>query len=152
MAGAKTLYVRGEDSATWEEATKAAAREGVSVSEFVTTAVRQRLDRQSGALAYEELSAESFDPLGLQTVRFSGRWIVNDMRSSAAGTSKQDVWRIAVTKFGRFVSHVRRANGVPTLTARDILDELASDLVPADVIDAARQALQEQGYAIWRDI
>jgi hypothetical protein len=152
MAGAKTLYVREEESATWEEATKAAAREGVSMSEFATTAVRQRLDRQSHAVAWEELSAESFDPLGLQTVHFAGRWIISDMHSSTAGVNGQDVWSIAVTKFGRFVSYIRRVNGVPTLTAKDDLDELARDLVPADVIDAARQALQRDGYEVWRDI
>src|SRR6516225_5421889 len=103
MARMKTLYVRDEDAGIWEEAAKAAADEGVSVSEFAALAVRERLDRRPPA--FELLTADSMEPLTptMQIKRryeFEGRWILKDVRSTHPGASRRDVWSIAITKGG----------------------------------------------------
>ena len=156
MARAKTLYVRDEDVVTWEEAAKAAAGEGVSVSEFATAAVRERLDRRPPA--FELLSAASMEPLTptmqiKRTYEFWGRWILKDVRSAHPGASHQDVWSIAITKGGVFVVHVLRGGEAPLLGSDADFGELERKfLIPADVAKSASEILDRMVWVVRRDI
>ncbi len=155
MARVKTLYVRDEDAGTWEEAAKAAADEGVSVSEFAAVAVRERLDRRPPA--FELLTADSMEPLTptMQIRRryeFEGRWILKDVRSTHPGASPHDVWSIAITRGGVFVAHVLRG-GAPLLGTDPDFGELERKfLIPADVAAAASEILKSIDWVVRRDI
>lgn len=156
MARVKTLYVRDEDAATWEEAAKTAAEEGVSVSEFATAAVRERLDRRPPA--FELLTAqsmESFTPAMQikRTHEFWGRWILKDVRSTHPGASQNDLWSIAITKGGVFAAHVLRGGEVPLLGTDPDLKELERKfLIPADIVKVAMEELGKMSWTVRRDI
>lgn len=156
MARVKTLYVRDEDTATWEEAAKAAGDEGVSVSEFATIAVRERLDRRPPA--FELLTADSMEPLTptMQIKRqyqFEGRWILKNMHSAYPGASRHDVWSIAITKGGVFVAHVLHGGEAPSLgTDPDFGQLVRKLLIPTDVAAAASEALKSINWVVRRDI
>jgi hypothetical protein len=156
MARVKTLYVRDEDAATWEEAAKAAADEGMSMSEFATVAVRERLDRRPPA--FELLTAESMEPLTPATqvkrqYQFWGRWIVKDVHSANPGASHHDLWSVAITKGGVFVAHVLRAGGIPLLGTDPDFGELQRKfLIPPDVGEAALEILKTTDWVVRRDI
>jgi hypothetical protein len=153
---AKTLYVRDEDSVIWDQAAKAAAEEGVSLSEFVTASVRERVDRRR-PLAFEELSAESMEPYTATTAikrthKFLGRWILKDVRSAQPGAF-QDIWSIAITEDGVFAAHVLRGGETPLLGTDPKLDELARRfLIPDDVVAAAVEALSGVEWVVRRKI
>jgi hypothetical protein len=156
MSRVKTLYVRDEDAGTWEEAAKAAAYEGVSVSEFATAAVRERLDRRPPA--FELLTADSMEPLTptMQIKRqhqFWGRWILKDVHSAHPGANPHDVWSIAITKGGVFAAHVLRGGEAPLLGTDPDFGELERKfLIPADVAAAASKALKSIDWVVRRDI
>ena len=156
MARVKTLYVRDEDAATWEEAAKAASEEGVSVSEFATAAVRERLDRRPPA--FELLTAQSMEPLTptmqvKRTYEFWGRWILKDVHSTQPGTSQNDIWSIAITKGGVFVAHVLRGGEAPLLGTDPDFGELKRKfLIPADIAMAALEILDTVNWVVRRDI
>jgi hypothetical protein len=154
---AKTLYVRDEDATAWDEAIKAAAEEGVSMSEFVIAAVRDRLDRRN-PLVFEEISVQSTEPLTAGTAykathTFRGRWILKDVRSNHPGASPNDVWSIAITEGGFFAVHVLRGGDVPLLGTNPSFADLANSFgIPADVAEAAVDALSKTEWVIHRDI
>lgn len=156
MPRAKTLYVRDEDSATWEQAATMAAKGGISLSEFVTAAVRERLDRHRPQ-AFEELTADSLEPYTAtaaikRTHRFLGRWILKDVHS-AHPCAAQDVWSIAITEGGVFAAHVLRGGTVPLLGTDTNLDALARTfLMPDDVVQAAIDALSGVDWIVRRAI
>jgi hypothetical protein len=156
MARVKTLYVRDEDAGIWEEAAKAAADEGVSVSEFAILAVRERLDRRPPA--FELLTADSMEPLTPTTqikrrYEFEGRWILKDVRSTHPGASRRDLWSIAITKGGVFVAHVLRGGEAPLLGTGSDFGELERKfLIPADVAAAASESLKSIDWVVRRDI
>jgi hypothetical protein len=147
MPRAKTLYVRDEDSDVWEKAARVAAEKGVSLSEFVTIAVRDRLDRRQ-LPAFEELSAESMEPftatMSIKRIHpFVGQWILKDVRSTHPGAFPDDVWSIAITQSGVFAVHVLRGGKTPLLGTDAKLDELARTFgIPDDVVAAAVEALE----------
>jgi hypothetical protein len=152
---AKTLYVRDEDSAIWEQAANVAAKEGVSLSEFVTAAVREQVERLRPP-AFEELSADSMEPFTAGTARirthtFLGRWIIKDMQSRHPGTM-HDVWNIAITSGGVFAVQVVRA-GTPLFGTDPKLDDLARTFgIPDDVVAAALKALEGVNWVVKREI
>jgi len=153
MARVKTLYVRDEDVTTWEEAARAARAEGMSVSEFVVDAVRDRLARRPSGREFRELSFESeavvaHGQTATQTVRIVGRWLVKDVHSTSPGADQRETWSIAVMRTGFFVAHVRRQSGAWHGTGPD-LDELERRMgVPADVITAASEVLRKEGWTV----
>jgi hypothetical protein len=154
---AKTLYVRDEDATTWDEAVKAAAEEGVSMSEFVIAAVRERLDKRD-PLVFEEISVQSMEPFSAAfmykaTHTFRGRWILKDARSNHPGANPNDVWSIAITEGGFFAVHVLRGGDIPWLGTNSSLAELANSFgIPADVVETALDALSKTEWVIRRDI
>jgi hypothetical protein len=156
MARVKTLYVRDEDAGVWEEAAKAAVDEGVSVSEFATTAIRERLDRRPPA--FELLTAESMEPLTptMQIKRryeFEGRWVLKDVRSTHPGANRRDVWSIAITQGGAFVAHVLRGGDAPLLGTDPEFGELVRKfLIPADIAEAVAESLKTTDWVVRRDI
>ena len=155
MARVKTLYVRDEDAATWEEAAKAAAEEGVSVSEFVTAAIRARLDQRPPA--FELLRADSMEPLTPQmqvkrTYEFWGHWILKDAQSDHPSLSPDERWSIAITKDGNFVAHVIRG-GAPLLGTDPKFEELVNKfLIPSDIARSASEVIHNMNWVIRRDI
>ena len=157
MARVKTLYVRDEDAVIWEKAAKVAAKEGASLSEFVTAAVRTRLENQPPATNFRLLSAKSLKVVAhgtaiAQTTHFEGRWLVSNARSSAPGESSTDVWSIAVTKGGAFVAQVLRGGRDPELAANRDLNGLQRIIrIPADIIAAALTVLSEEGWVVHHD-
>jgi len=157
MARVKTLYVRDADAMTWEKAANAAGREGMSLSEFVSAAVREHLERRPSATEFTELSLESqavvaHGTTAPRTTRFVGRWLVKDIHSTSPGVDHRDVWSIAVTKTGVFVAYVRRQGGAWHGTNPD-LDELERQFgVPTDVIGAASDVLHKEGWTVRLDI
>jgi hypothetical protein len=154
----KTLYVRDEDAAMWEAAAQAASQEGASLSEFVTAAVRARLDDRRSVMNFELLSADSLEPFVRgtairRTFQFEGRWILKEVRSSDPGASPDDVWSIAVTKAGAFAAHVLRRGEAPLLGTDPDIEELQRKfLIPPDVVEAALAVLKEQGWVVRRDL
>src|SRR5579859_4879621 len=146
MPRVKTLYVRDEDAGIWEKAAKAAADEGVSVSEFATTAIRERLDRRPPA--FELLTAESMEPLTptaqiKRRYQFWGHWLLKDVQSAHPSASRHDVWSIAITKGGVFAAHVLRGGEVPLLGTDPDFGELERKfLIPADIAAAVSEALK----------
>jgi hypothetical protein len=154
---AKTLYVRDEDATTWDEAVKAAAEEGVSMSEFVIAAVRDRLDKRD-PLVFEEISVQSMEPFGAASMykathTFQGRWILKDAHSNDPGENPNDVWSIAITEGGFFAVHVLRGGDIPWLGTNPKFAELANSFrIPADVAETALDALSETDWVIRRDL
>jgi len=156
VARVKTLYVRDEDTGIWEEAAKAAADEGVSVSEFAITAIRERLDRRPPA--FELLTAESMEPLTptMQVKRryqFWGHWLLKDVHSAHPGASRHDVWSIAITRGGAFVAHILRGGEAPLLGTDPDFGELERKfLIPADIVEAVAEILKTTDWVVRRDI
>jgi hypothetical protein len=154
---AKTLYVRDEDATTWDEAVRAAAEEGVSMSEFVITAVRESLDKRR-PLVFEEISVQSMEPLTpaiahKRTHTFRGRWILKDFSSNHPGANPNDVWSIAITEGGVFAVHVLRGGDIPLLGTNPSFIELEKNFgIPADVAKAALEAVSKTEWVIRRDI
>jgi hypothetical protein len=154
MARVKTLYVRDEDAATWEKAAKAAAEEGMSLSEFVTTAIRTRLDQRPPS--FELLRADSMEPLTPQmqvkrTYEFWGHWILRDAESGHPGLSQGERWSVAITKDGNFVVHVLRG-GAPLMGADPNFEELVKKfLVPPDIAQAASEIINGLDWTVRRD-
>jgi hypothetical protein len=158
MPRVRTLYVRDEDASTWEEAAEAAKREGVSLSEYVTTVVRGSLERRQAARDFELLAVDSLEPFGRgmavrRTMQFEGRWILREARSTAPGAIPGDLWNLAVTKGGVFVAHVLRSGRDPLVgTDPDLIELQRKFLVPDDIIESAVQVLGEQGWVVLRDL
>jgi hypothetical protein len=158
MARVKTLYVRDEDAAVWEAAAKAAAEEGVSVSEYAVSAVRERLERRSQPADYELLSADSLEPFARgmairRVMEFEGRWILKDVHSRHPGAFPADVWSIAITRDESFVVHVRRRGSDPLLAADPDFGMLERKFgIPADIVEAATRVLISEGRVVRRDI
>jgi hypothetical protein len=156
MARVKTLYVRDEDVATWEEAAKAASGEGVSVSEYAAAAVRQRLDRRPPV--FDLLRAQSMEPITpamqiKRTYEFWGNWIVRDARSVHPAASQNDLWSIAITKGGVFAAHVLRGGEVPLLGTDPDLGELARKFrIPDDIVEAALEHLGKVNWIVRQEI
>jgi len=156
MARVKTLYVREEDATTWEEAAKVAQAEGMSVSEFVVDAVREHLARRPSAREFAKLSFESevvvaHGQTATKTTWIEGRWLVKDVHSASPGADHREVWSIAVMRTGFFVAHVRRQSEAWHGTSPD-LDALEHQMsVPADVITAASDVLQREGWTVRLD-
>lgn len=152
---AKTLYVRDEDASTWEEAAKAASSEGVSMSEFVITAIRERLDRRPPT--FELLSADSMEPHTSRTqikrtYEFWGHWILKDVHSANPSLSNDELWSIAITKGGSFAAHVIRG-GAPLLGTDPDFEELVKKfLIPSDIVEAVTEALEKVSWVVRRDI
>lgn len=157
MPRTKTLYVRDEDATTWDEAIKAAAEAGVSMSEFVIAAVRERLDRRN-PLVFDEISVQSMEPFTAGTAfkathTFRGQWIVKDVRSNDPGASPNDAWSIAITEGGFFAVHVLRGGDVPLLGTNPSFADLANSFgIPGDVAKATVDALSKTEWVIRRDI
>ena len=126
------------------------------MSEFVTAAVRERVDRRHSP-DYQELTAESMEPYTATATikrphRFLGQWLLKDVRSAHPGAAHQDVWSIAITPGGVFAVHVLRG-GTPLLGTGEKLDELARKFViPDDVVAAAIDALSGVEWVVRREI
>lgn len=157
MARVKTLYVRDEDAPIWEEAAKAAAAEGASLSEFVTAAVRTSLENRPPAMNFKSLSVDSLVAVAHGTVvrrqtYFQGRWLVRHTQSADPAASPADRWSIAVTPGGAFVAYVLRGGDVPELGTNLDLNELQRNLrIPADVIATSLTVLDTEGWVVRQD-
>jgi hypothetical protein len=156
MPPVKSLYVRDEAAGPWEEVARAAAEEGVSVSEFAALAVREPLHRRPPAFAL--LTADSMEPLTptmkiRRRYEFEGRWVLKDGRSTHPGASRRDVWSIAITKGDVFVAHVVRGGETPLLGTDPDFGELERKfLIPGDVAAAASETLESIDWVVRRDI
>jgi hypothetical protein len=154
---ARTLYVRDEDATTWDAAARAAAEEGVSMSEFVIAAVRDSLEKRR-PMIFGDISVQSMEPLTpaiahKRTHTFRGRWILKDVHSSHPGANPNDVWSIAITEGGFFAAHVLRGGDIPLLGTNSNFVELEKSFgIPTDVAEAALEAITKTDWVIRRDI
>jgi hypothetical protein len=136
----KTIYVREKDNAIWQEAEKLADK---SLSSLLVNLLKKFVDEKRQAKGIEQQGMERIEVLVIEgrpdiannvfnlhlgkglrqkTQVFTGRWLVEDMRSSNLGIDK--LWSVAITAKGKIAvySHGPLSGGQP-IKVYDNLDE-----------------------------